>query len=181
MTRLQMLAWVQAAVANRVGVGTVVRFLYSKGTTPRKIQERTEEAMQEAYCKILARDPADFADDKHLASSFCQAAIHAAIAAWRRRRRERQFAEGQEDDLLARGSQGYRLQAVQLLRLYRLMLSTDERRLLEMKYDEGLTLEEMARELGLSLTNAWGRLQAILERLRRAILEEAGCPDEPAL
>jgi len=131
-----------------------------------------EDVVQEAALalhRVLAEDPARFADATHARNYFLRSVRNLAARSTRTRGREAPLVDepAAQEEALAE-LQAVRARQEALGRLLR-ALAPEERALIAQRFLAGETLAATARVLGLPLSTVHDRERALLARLRRAL------------
>lgn len=133
-------------------------------------REEAEDAVQEVFLNLV-RSRSALADVENLQGYLFTALRHAAMRRWNGRKRERASADlGAAEDLAAPEA----ARAERSARLERALqaLPPEQRAVVALKIDGGLTFAEIAAVLGTSLNTAASRYRYALEKLRERLKEE---------
>jgi DNA-directed RNA polymerase specialized sigma24 family protein len=186
--REQFEAWLRRILDERVGLGAAFIEGVNHGQVRARARDLAEEAVQEAQCRAVREvnrhGPGRFASYRHLCNWIRKVAINNVRGVLRRERRQRQFAEGEADRLEVPAAGPKTWSDAEDVRDWWERLFPADRRLLELYYDDGLTLNEVAdhllspdgRTANARRLEVWRRLRDLVRDLRRHRLG-----DEPAL
>jgi RNA polymerase sigma-70 factor (ECF subfamily) len=136
-------------------------------------EAQAEEAMQDVFVALLRRQ--DPLEDRGLSSLLFQVATHVSLNRLRSRKRH---PEQQDDRVLALIAHGDRLEERSLAESVLGALFGREppssRVMATLHFVDGMTLEEVARELGLSVSGVRKRLRKLQARLLELTEDEHG-------
>jgi DNA-directed RNA polymerase specialized sigma24 family protein len=170
-------AWVRRLLEEGKALAVVVLYLTRHGDVPARARDRAEEALEEALSKLITQTAEGFFDYRHFENTVIRTAIRCAIDDYRKWRKMRSLA-GQSDHLATPPS-GLRAWSP-LVRRCLEQLPDDQRRLLELHFEEGYTLDEMADHLlppdqrsdNARRLEVWRRLRGVLRQVRADLLAQ---------
>jgi RNA polymerase sigma factor (sigma-70 family) len=171
----QIREWATRFVEDDDGMGRALRvtfaFLVRRRLPPGVARDRAEDAVQEALVRVLAahqNGAMSCVRYQHFVNTVCRVAVHWLISEHRRRRG---IVALLDDEVLApEGDTVAEAETCAKVREAVDRLAPEERELVRLRYEEGLTLEDLAARGGCSVATVWRRLQQIQERLRRELL-----------
>jgi RNA polymerase sigma factor (sigma-70 family) len=136
-------------------------------------EAQAEEAMQDVFVELLRRQ--DRLEDRGLSSLLFQVATHVSLNRLRTRRRHPEQAGDRVLSLIAHDEQlEERTLADGVLASLFGREPASTRVMAILHYVDGMTLEEVARELGMSVSGVRKRLRKLHERLLELTEEEHG-------
>jgi RNA polymerase sigma factor (sigma-70 family) len=181
--------WAARVLREGIGVGAVFLLYRGRGVAPQRAHDLAVEAVQEALVRAasIGDVPARF---QHSFVYFCNwvrmVASNYARSICRREQRARQLAETEAEDIEAPSAEPP--ERVQLLRDFLQQATQEERDLLLLSYEEGLTLDDLAqrflppddRSESARRLAIWRRRRDTRRRLRQWLLERGLAPSEVA-
>jgi RNA polymerase sigma factor (sigma-70 family) len=169
----------------------VIFLCAQRGVALARAEDLAEEAVHVARIKAWQTftQPGRFQNDTHFANWFRRVVVNHVRDVLRRERRQRQFGEGEEEQIETPPAQLATWIETEDLQAVVSRLPADDQLLLKLCHEDGLTLDELAERLlqpDDSTPNArrlkiWRRLHAIQERLRQWLLENGFVLEDTAI
>lgn len=140
------------------------------GVPAETARTQAEDAAQEGLLRVLRGKSKKYKSGKHFVHTVARAAINWAISEYGRKKGAAPLGEHDPCDpgSLDDGTDD-NTPALDLLRAATAKLPAPDRELLRLKYEENLTLEDIADKTGSTLNRVWYRLEKIRQKLKREI------------